>query len=232
MSALITADIALQQNLTQASPSKGIIKENFNHIEIAKAYKAGGAACLSVLTDKKYFQGDLNYIKEIKNVIDLPILRKDFIIDPYQIHESIYNQADCILLIVGAFLVGASRDLPLLRDLYEIAGENKIDVLIEVHDEREMEIALNLVEACHGMPLLGINNRDLKTFKTDLNVTKNLISKYKRDLTGKIVVSESGIFGNKDIKLLVESGVYSFLVGENLIKQENIEMATKELIRL
>ena len=215
---------ALIAEIKKASPSKGIIKKDFNHIEIAKAYKRGGACCLSVLTDKKYFQGDLNYISEIKKHVDLPILRKDFIVDPYQIYESVYNQADCILLIVGA-----RHDTP-LRDLHEIACENNIDTLIEVHDEREMEIALDIVGALRAMPLLGINNRDLKTFQTNLNTTINLVKKYKNDLKNKFVISESGIFTNSDIKTLMDSGIYGFLVGEGLIKNSDIEKATRELI--
>ena len=228
-------EIALIAEIKKASPSKGIIKEDFNHLEIAKAYEKGGATCLSVLTDEKYFQGNLKYIQEIKSVEALramPLLRKDFIVDPYQIYESIYNQADCILLIVRAFCIGASPDLPLLRDLYEIACENEIDVLVEIHDEREMEIALDLVRAYSNTPLLGINNRDLKTFKTNLNTTIDLVTKYKRDLNNKIVVSESGIFTNEDVRLLVKYGIYSFLVGEGLIINEDIVGATKRLINI
>lgn len=233
-------EIALIAEIKKASPSKGLIRADFNHIEIAKAYKNGGATCLSVLTDEKYFQGNINYIKEIKQAeaiheLPLPVLRKDFIIDPYQIYESIYYGADCILLIVGAFPAqGEARqrryEMPLLRDLYEIACENKIDTLIEVHDEREMEIALGIVGTYCNTPI-GINNRDLKTFKTDLNVTKNLVTKYKRNLENKIIVSESGIFTNDDIKSLVKSGVYAFLVGESLMRENNIENATRQLIK-
>ena len=216
---------ALIAEIKKASPSKGIIKEDFNHIKIAEAYKNGGATCLSVLTDEKYFQGDLDCIKEIKSVIDLPILRKDFIIDPYQIYESIYYQADCILLIVGAL------DKNQLKMLFELSCENKIDILIETHDEREMEIALNLVGALHATPLLGINNRNLKTFETNLQTTITLLEKYKRDLKDKIVVSESGIFTNDDIKSLMKHDIYAFLVGEGLIKERNIEQATRDLIK-
>lgn len=213
--------IALIAEIKKASPSKGIIRADFNPIDIAKAYKNGGATCLSVLTDEKYFQGKLDYIKEMKNVVDLPVLRKDFIIDPYQIYESIYAKADCILLIVGGVLG------PRLQDLYEIACENEIDVLIETHDEKEMEIALEL-----GCKMIGINNRNLKTFETNLNTTKNLVTKYKRDLKDKIIVSESGIFTNEDIKSFLECGVYAFLVGEGLMKSSDIEKATRELISL
>ncbi|MBI3590715.1 MAG: indole-3-glycerol phosphate synthase TrpC [Candidatus Melainabacteria bacterium] len=218
-------EVGLIAEIKKASPSKGIIRADFNHIEIAKAYKAGGATCLSVLTDEKYFHGNLSYIKEIKTVVDLPILRKDFIVDPYQIYESVYNQSDCILLIVGAFC-----EIPLLGDLYEIACENEIDTLIEVHDEIEMEIALDLVTGVARPQLLGINNRDLKTFKTNLNTTKTLVKKYRRDFDGKIIVSESGIFTNKDIKSLIEDDVYVFLVGESLIAKKDIEEATKRLL--
>ena len=216
--------VALIAEIKKASPSKGLIKKDFNHIDIAKAYKAGGATCLSVLTDEKYFQGNVKYIQEIKNVIDLPVLRKDFIVDPYQIYESIYYGADCILLIVGAL----EKDL--LKRLFELSCENEIDCLIEIHVERELEIALDLVGARRGTPLLGINNRDLKTFKTDLNVTKNLVRKYKHDLANKIIVSESGIFTNDDIKSLMKCNVYAFLVGEGLIKNDNIEETMSNLI--
>ena len=217
-------EIALIAEIKKASPSKGIIRANFNPQEIAKAYKTGGASCLSVLTDEKYFQGNLNYLEEIKSAVNLPVLRKDFIIDPYQIYESIYNQADCILLIIGAL------DKNQFKQLFELSCENKIDVLIEVHNEKEMDIALTVVETCHGKSLLGINNRDLKTFETDLNTTKNLVTKYKQDLENKIIVSESGIFTNKDIQFLMEYGVYAFLVGESLMREKDIESATKRLI--
>lgn len=216
--------IALIAEIKKASPSKGIIKKDFNPTQIAMAYNNGGATCLSVLTDQKYFQGNLNHIKEVKDAVNLPVLRKDFIVDHYQIYESIYYGADCILLIVGVL-----RETP-LQDLYEMACENEIDTLIEIHDEREMDVALNMVGACHGVPLLGINNRDLKTFEANLNITKNLVKKYKHDLKDKIIVSESGIFTNQDIRSLMECGVYTFLVGESLIKESNIEKATKELI--
>ncbi len=213
--------VALIAEIKKSSPSKGVIRKDFDPIEIAKAYKAGGASCLSVLTDEKYFQGKLSYIKEIKEVIDLPILRKDFIIDPYQIYESIYNQTDCILLIVAAL----ERDN--LKRLFELASENKIDILVEVHNEKEMETALEI-----NPEMIGINNRDLTTFNTDLNVTKNLVSKYKKDLTEKIIVSESGIFTRDDILFLTESGVYSFLIGEGLMREKDIKDATKKLIDL
>ncbi len=216
--------IALITEIKKASPSKGIIRADFNHLEIAKSYKSGGATCLSVLTDEKYFQGNLKYISEIKNVCDLPVLRKDFIVDSYQIYESIHNQTDCILLIVGAL------DKNQLKELFELSCEIGIDTLIEIHNEREMEIALDIVGSGRDLTLLGINNRNLKTFETDLQVTINLAGKYKKDLQNKIIVSESGIFTNEDIKSLIEHNVYAFLVGESLMREEDIEIATKKLI--
>lgn len=218
-------EVALIAEIKKASPSKGIIRKEFNPKEIAVSFQKGGAVCLSVLTDKKYFQGDLSYIPQVKEAVDLPVLRKDFIIDPYQIYESIYHEADCILLVVGA-----CHGKPLLRDLYYIACENEIDCLIEVHDEREMEIALDIVVAYHGTPLLGINNRNLKTFQTNLNTTINLVTRYKKDLDQKLVVSESGIFTKDDIKYLMNHGVYAFLVGEALMKEEDLQKATMNLV--
>ncbi len=216
--------IALIAEIKKASPSKGIIKEGCNHIEIAKAYKSGGAACLSVLTDEKYFQGKLAYISEIKKSIDLPILRKDFIVDSYQIYESKYNQADCILLIVGAL----EKDM--LKRLLELSQECELCSLIEVHDEKEMEVSLDIVGTCRDMTLQGINNRDLKTFKTNIETTKQLVEKYKKDLKDKIIVSESGISNRNDVQALVEHNVYSFLVGESLLIEKNIEEKTRQLI--
>ncbi|MBI1858852.1 MAG: indole-3-glycerol phosphate synthase TrpC [Candidatus Melainabacteria bacterium] len=212
-------EIGLIAEVKKASPSKGILKEDFNHIEIAKAYEAGGASCLSILTDKKYFQGNLNHIADIKEMVELPILRKDFIIDPYQIYESIYYGADCILLIASAL----EKDM--LKRLLELSIENNIDTLTEVHNKREIETALEI-----GTNLIGINNRDLNTFEADLNTSKKLVTYYKKDLINKIIVSESGIFTNKDIKSLTEHNIYAFLVGEGLIKENDIESATKELI--
>ena len=224
-------EIALIAEVKKTSPSKGLIKANFNHIEIAKAYKNGGATCLSVLTDEKYFQGNLNYIKEIKNVIDLPILRKDFIIDPYQIYESIHNNVDCVLLIVGAFHEAPKCGKDIIQMLFDVSNEIGVDSLIEIHNEKEMEIALGTIAGAYcNTPILGINNRDLKTFQTNLDTTKNLVTKYKQDLKDKIIVSESGIFTNEDIKSLTEYGVCTFLVGESLMREKDIEAATKGLI--
>lgn len=222
---LAKKEIGLIAEVKKASPSKGVIREDFNPVEIAMAYESGGASCLSVLTDKKYFQGDEKYIEQIKSIITLPILRKDFIVDDYQIYESINIGADCILLIVAAL------EKTQLFDLMDSAFQNSIDILIEIHDEREMDIALESLSKFKSNALLGINNRSLKTFETRLDITKDLVWKYKKDLLDKIVVSESGIFKNEDIKSLMECGVYSFLVGESLMRESDIEKATKSLIR-
>lgn len=217
-------EIALIAEVKKASPSKGIIKEDFNPQKIAASFQKGGAACLSVLTDEKFFQGNLKFIHEIKGVVKLPVLRKDFIVNPYQIYESVYNEADCILLIV------ATLEKDDLKRLFELSCEINLDMLIEIHDEREMEIALDIVETHCYASLLGINNRNLETFETNLNTTKGLVSKYKRDLKDKIVVSESGIYTNEDIKSLMSIGIYSFLVGEALMKEKDLQKATMNLL--
>lgn len=217
-------EIGLIAEVKKASPSKGIIREDFNPVEIALAYESGGASCLSVLTDKKYFQGDEKYVEQIKNSVSLPILRKDFIVDPYQIFESVNIGADCILLIVSAL------EKSQFNDFMDSAFQNDLDILIEVHDEREMEIALDSLSKLRLNALLGINNRSLKTFETKLDVTKDLVRKYKKDLIDKVVVSESGIFKNEDIKSLIEYGVYSFLVGESLMRENDILSAVKKLL--
>lgn len=217
-------EAALIAEVKKASPSKGIIKKDFNPVQIAKSYSSGGATCLSVLTDEKYFKGNLQYLQEVKKETNLPILRKDFIIDEYQIFESIVNKSDCLLLIVAAL----EKDK--LKELFEKSIENGIDVLIEVHDKKEMETCLEIVENLNEQYLVGINNRDLKTFNTSLETTRNLVNYYKNDLENKIVVSESGINNSNDIAYLQELGVFSYLVGESLVKNNNIEKATKELL--
>lgn len=221
-------EIGLIAEVKKASPSKGIIREDFNPVEIALAYESGGASCLSVLTEEKYFQGDKKYIEQIKDRVALPILRKDFIVDPYQIFESVNIGADCILLIVGA--VGVCHDKPLLTDLLELSRDNNLDVLMEVHDDKEMEIALDSISKAKSNVLLGINNRNLKTFDISLDVTRNLVRKYKKDLIDKVIISESGILKNEDIKSLMECGVYSFLVGESLMRENDISSAVKKLL--
>ena len=203
--------------IKKASPSKGVIREDFKPEEIAKSYEEGGASCLSVLTDVEYFQGSPNYIQDVKKVCQLPILRKDFIIDPYQIYESKALGSDCILLIVAAL------DLSQLKDFESIAHNLGMSVLVESHDEKELEQALQL-----STPLVGINNRNLKTFEVTLQTTIDLVSQIPED---KIPITESGIFNNEDICLMNENGIFTFLVGEAFMRDENPGQSLKALLK-
>lgn len=207
---------ALIAELKKASPSKGIIRENFNPSEIAIAYEKGGATCLSVLTDEKYFQGKDEYIRQVKNSVDLPILRKDFILDVYQVLESRVLGANCILIIMAAV------DDKLAQDLIQSAHSFGMDVLIEIHNLEELERALKL-----DNKLIGVNNRDLKTLEISLATTEQLIQHIPAEYT---VVCESGIEEQNDILRMKNSGVYSFLVGSSLMQQNNIEKAVQKLI--
>ena len=207
---------ALIAEVKKASPSKGVIREDFNPVEIAKAYEAAGATCLSVLTDAPYFQGDDAYIAKIKEQVQLPVLRKDFMLDPYQIYESRVLGADCVLLIMAAL---EDREA---RKLFSLAEELHMDVLVEVHDEEELERAEKL-----SPMLLGINNRNLKTLEVDVQTSMTLVAKappysYK--------VSESGIADFQTIQTLKTYGFQGFLVGESLMVQPDIEQATKTLL--
>ena len=191
----------------KASPSKGVIRPSFDVAQIAMSYQNGGATCLSVLTDKQYFQGDLSYIKVAKAACNLPVIRKDFIIDEYQIYESRVAGADCILLIVSA--LEPSR----LIDLSICAQQAGLDVLVEVHDQTELEVALQL----EGV-LLGINNRNLRTFETSLDTTLDLLSKIPDPVT---VVTESGIHAKADIQRMNNHGVHAFLIGEAFMRADS-----------
>ncbi|MEZ5585324.1 MAG: indole-3-glycerol phosphate synthase TrpC [Candidatus Competibacteraceae bacterium] len=196
--------VAVIAEIKKASPSKGLLRDPFVPADIARSYEAGGAACLSVLTDRDFFQGDETYLQQARAACDLPILRKDFIIDPYQVYEARVIGADCILLIVAA--LGDA----MLRDLAQLALHLDMDVLVEVHDAIELERALHL-----GAHLLGINNRNLRTFETRLDTTLNLL----KDLpSGQLVVTESGIHTPEDVALLREHGVNVFLVGEAFMR--------------
>lgn len=208
--------VALIAEVKKASPSKGVIREDFDPEDIAKQYYAAGASCISVLTDEKYFKGKDKYLTKVSNAVPLPILRKDFILDPYQVVESRAIGADCILLIMAAL------DDDNARDIEAAALSLGMDVLIEVHNEEELERALKLEST-----LIGINNRDLKTLEIDLSTTKKLSSRVPDD---HLVVSESGISDYKNIKDMKKQGVYGFLVGESLMKEKDIKSATSKLL--
>ena len=214
--ALQSKNPAIIAEIKKASPSQGIIREQFNISEIAKAYESNGAACLSVLTDIEFFQGHSDYLIEAKAQSTLPILRKDFIIDPYQIAESREMGADCILLIV------AMLDDHQLIDYCQQAQELDMAVLVESHTEKELERALRL-----PTPLMGINNRNLHQFKTDLETTIRLKDMISEDY---IVISESGIHTQQDIQKLQEFGVHCFLIGEHFMRADNVGTALKQML--
>ena len=207
---------AIIAEVKKASPSKGLIRENFNPVEIALAYKQNGAACISVLTDEKYFMGKNEYLTAIKKAVDLPILRKDFIIDPYQIWEAKLIGADCILLIM------AMLDEKLAIELEAEAERVGLQSLIEIHDEDDLKKALKLKSK-----LFGINNRNLKTLEVDLNTTKILAPKIPED---KIIICESGIRNKEDITEIKTHRAKAFLIGESLMKENDIGSALKNLI--
>lgn len=198
---------AVIAEIKKASPSKGLLRENFQPAEIARSYASHGAACLSVLTDKDYFQGHEDYLKQARAACELPVIRKDFIVDPYQVYEARAIDADCILLIVSAL------DEKNLQLLFELAHELKMDVLMEVHDEREMQTALKT-----GARLIGINNRNLRTFETSLDTTLNMLSMVSDD---HILVTESGIHSKDDVQLMLDNKVNAFLVGEAFMRADN-----------
>lgn len=206
-SKITASKAAVIAEIKKASPSKGVIRADFKPAEIAKSYEAGGAACLSVLTDVEYFQGSADYLKQARAACSLPVLRKDFMIDPYQVYEARAMGADCILLIAAAI------DLVKMRELESIAHELGMAVLVEVHNGEELDLALQL-----KTPLLGINNRNLRTFDVTLQTTLDLLARIP---AGKIVVTESGIFTADDVKLMRENNVHTFLVGEAFMRQDD-----------
>ena len=207
---------AIIAEVKKGSPSKGLIRADFDPLEIAGIYQDNGATCLSVLTDEKFFLGHLRYLALIREAVSLPLLRKDFICDPYQIYEARAAGADAILLIA------AMLDLNQLRDFHATAREIHLDVLLEVHDEKEMEKALQT-----ECTLIGVNNRNLKTFETDLGTTGRLSCMLPAN---RLLVAESGINSRADIVRLQSDGAGAFLVGESLMREDDIGAKLQELL--
>ncbi|TQK63536.1 indole-3-glycerol phosphate synthase [Brevibacillus sp. AG162] len=209
--------VSVIAEVKKASPSKGLIRPDFQAVSIAKAYQAARAECLSVLTDESFFQGSLSYLRQIHEAIDRPLLRKDFLLDEIQVVEARAAGADCVLLIA------AILDRDTLRHLNQTAEELGMDVLVEVHDKRECELVFQAMEP----KLLGINNRNLNTFQTDLAVTHELIAELPASLT---IVSESGISTPADIENVRSAGARAVLVGEHFMRQTDVERAVIDLV--
>jgi indole-3-glycerol phosphate synthase len=199
-------EAAVIAEIKKASPSKGVIRENFIAADIAKSYQQYGATCLSVLTDKDFFQGSETYLQQARAATNLPVIRKDFFIDPYQVYEARAMGADCILLIVAAL------DDAGLKELLLLAGELGMDVLMEVHDRDEMARAIN-----SGAQLIGVNNRNLRTFEVSLKNTLDILDMLPKDC---ILVTESGIAAVEDVSLMRENNVHAFLVGEAFMRAD------------
>jgi indole-3-glycerol phosphate synthase len=212
--------MALIAEIKKASPSAGVIQENFDAIRIARDYEDGGASALSVLTDEKFFQGRVEYLQQIRDAVKLPLLRKDFIINELQIYESVAHGADAILLIV------AILDDDQLKDFWELAAQLHLASLVEVHDETELDRAV-----VSGAEIIGVNNRDLRDFSVSLATTEKLAAKLRRGMCGKYtIVAESGIHGRVDVERVAKAGADAILVGESLMRSGNIESKVHELM--
>ena len=218
-----TGPVALIAEVKKASPSAGVICPDFDPVRIAKAYEAAGASCLSVLTDEKFFQGSLNYLRQIRQAVSLPLLRKDFIVDARQILEAVEWGADAILLIVA--VLSDSQ----LKHFHSLASEAGLAALVEVHDEAELDRAL-----AAGANLIGVNNRDLKTFKVDLATTERLAARLQTapgDLRpSTLLVAESGIHTRADVERLAKCGAGAILVGESLMRSGDLPAKVRELL--
>jgi len=214
--AVVVGRYGLIAEIKRASPSAGVIREDFDPVQLAKTYAAAGATCLSVLTDKPYFQGEAEHLRTARGAVTMPVLRKDFMLDPWQIYESRAMGADCVLLILAALTDARARELE------ELARALDMDVLAEVHSRHELDRALGL-----ETQLIGINNRDLKTLRTSLEVTEELAPHVPSD---RFLIAESGIRTHADVLRLADAGATCFLVGESLLRQPDVGAATRALL--
>jgi indole-3-glycerol phosphate synthase len=206
---------AVIAEIKKASPSKGVIREDFDPVQIARSYEQSGAACLSVLTDREFFQGAPEYLTAVKAGTTIPVIRKDFIIDPYQVYEARAMGADCILLIVAAL------EMAQMRELERVSRGLDMAVLVEVHSQEELESALEL-----ETHLIGINNRNLRTFETDIRTSLMVAERIPSE---RVVITESGINTREDVALMVENSIYAFLVGESMMRKADPGAALKGL---